>query len=213
MSADPMQRTSVSPFGGGPYGETHRVGAQQSLGLIDPTYVPIRVSAKSLRQRFNGCEPDYIRDVCKGACCRKSDGTISVAVMPAEARTLIRRGATVIDGLVQPVAKACPFQDGESHLCTLHGTGDKPFGCIASPFILTSRDTLVVRNRYRLLRCYDDGQRIPAYMAFRTSLELLLGPRQAEDIVAAMDRGEGDQMARMPRWAYDTLASLKHTRR
>ena len=185
------------------------------LGLIDTATVPVRVSAASLRQRFNGCEPDYIRDVCHGACCRRSSGGISVAVAPPEVAALQRRGAVVIDGLMQPAigSGVCPFQHGMTHLCTLHDTPDKPFGCIASPFILTSRDTLVVRNRYRLLKCYNDGKRIPAYVAFATSLRLLFGPRQAAAIAAAMDAGEGDQRAEMSRWAYDMLGSAAHTRK
>lgn len=185
-----------------------------TLGLIDVSTVPVVVSARSMRQRFNGCDPDYIRDVCHGACCRRSAGGISVAVAPIEVAALVRRGAVVIDGMVQPAigSGVCPFQHGMTHLCTIHDTGDKPFGCIASPFVLTSRDTLVVRNRYRLLKCYDDGQRIPAYRAFRASLVLLFGPRQTDVLTEALDQGSGDVVLQMSRSVHDMMDTVTHTR-
>jgi len=186
-----------------------------TLGLVDTTTVPVTISVASMRQRFNGCEPDYIRDVCGGACCRSSKGGISVAVAPIEVRGLVARGAVVVDGMVQPShSGTCPFQHAMTRLCTIHGTDDKPFGCIASPFVLTSRDTLVVRNRYRLLRCYDDGRRLPAYVAFRASLALLFGSAGADDIAARLGPSDAvNFMVPMPRRSYDMLGTIAHTRK
>lgn len=156
--------------------------------------VMVKISARSMRQRFNGCDPDYIRTVCHGACCRVSTGGINVAVLREEEAALRARGAVVDGQRILPVVATgrCPFQDGASNLCGLHATTDKPFGCIASPFILTRRDTLVVRNRYRLLKCYDDGKRIPAYRAFYASLVLLLGEHGAAALATHLSGGGDD---------------------
>jgi hypothetical protein len=150
----------------------------------------VTISVASMRQRFNGCDPEYIASTCHGACCRSSSGGISVAVAPIEVKALVARGAVIDpDGFMapDPATHRCPFQSITTHLCGLHETPDKPFGCIASPFILTTRDTLVVRNRYRLLKCYDDGRRLPAYVAFRASLDMLFGPVVARDIVGRLE--------------------------
>ena len=169
----------------------------------------VTVSAASMRQPFHGCEPDYIRDVCKGACCRSSvdPSGVRIRVLPVEVAVLRARGAVVIGDRVQPVDHHCPFQT-DVQLCGLHGTPDKPFGCIASPFVLTSRDTLVVRNRYRLLKCFRDGDR-PAHRAFHASLVLLFGAAEAARISAAVDAGSGNFPAEMRPSAYASLRSLE----
>lgn len=119
------------------------------------------------------------------------------------------RGGRVVGGLLRPVPgeRRCPFK-ADDNLCGLHGTAAKPFGCIASPFTLTSRDTLIVRNRYRLLRCYRDdrdGTARPAYHAFAASLVLLFGRAGAARLTAHLDAGGGDIAMPMPRRAYDML--------
>lgn len=165
-------------------------------------------------QRFNGCEPDYIRDVCHAACCRQSKGGISVAVTPLEVYALARRGATITDGLIEADSRdMCPFQMSGTFLCDLHGSPTKPFGCQVSPFILTSRDTLVVRNRYRLLKCYDDGRRLPAHEAFRGSLVALMGPKSTQVIVDRITAGERANFeVRMPDISYRMLKHLEGVR-
>ena len=131
----------------------------------------VKISAASARQIFHGCEPDYIRDVCLGACCRSSSGPILVTLLPREEARHRQLGLRVADGLLEPDARRCPHQATPSNLCGIHGAGE-PFGCVASPFMLSTRDTLIVRNRYRLLRCFKDGE-LPAYRAFAASLVLL----------------------------------------
>lgn len=178
--------------------------------------VPVRVSTAALRQVFHGCEPQYIADVCKAACCRSSTsptGT-SVALLPVEARAMVARGLVVLDGLLQPRAgeRSCPWQAPDG-LCQLHETDAKPFGCIASPFVLTKRGCLVVRNRYRLLRCYRDGV-LPAYQAFATSLVLLFGPVGAAQLTARLDAGATGQLdAQMLADAHAHLQQLHAVRR
>lgn len=156
----------------------------------------VKVSAKMARLRFHGCTPEYIRDVCHGACCRSSSqpsGTL-ISVLPEEAPALEARGARVINGRIDTPAKRCPFQTTE-HLCGIHFTPDKPFGCIASPFTFNANGTLVVRNRYKMLRCYDEGPRIPAYLAFAASLKLIFGEVEAARITAHLDGGGEDLFA------------------
>lgn len=163
----------------------------------------VKISAASARQIFHGCEPDYIATVCLGACCRSSTGPIIVTLLPREEGRQRALGLRVQDGLLEPAARRCPHQASPSNLCGIHGAGE-PFGCVASPFMLSSRDTLIVRNRYRLLRCFKDGS-LPAYQAFRTSLVLLFGEVEAARIVAHLDAGGGDCQAEMLDDAYDSL--------
>jgi len=169
------------------------IGPKLRKGVIEGGLVRVKVSAKSARQAFNGCEPDYIRDVCHAACCKSSTaptGTI-ISIHPTEEAKIRARGGEIKDGLLLPLAgeRMCQFEGKESHLCGLHGSDDKPFGCIASPFTLNKNNTLIVRNRYRLLKCYNDGPKIPAYKAFRTSLNMLFGSDESQRICDHLEGG------------------------
>lgn len=147
------------------------------------------------RLEFNGCDPDYIRDVCHATCCESSTNPLGIIVTihPTEQADIEALGGVVIDGLLQPKTgcKKCPFKD-EQNLCGIHHSGKKPFGCIASPFTLNKQGTLIVRNRYKMLKCYRDGRRLPAYKAFRASLDLILGYEQAQELNNHLDAGGGD---------------------
>ncbi len=162
----------------------------------------VKVSAKNARLLFNGCDPEYIASTCHSSCCESSTSPVGivVAIHPNERAAIAARGG-IMDtaGLLQPREgeRKCPFKS-EEHLCELHFTEDKPFGCRASPFTLNENGTLIVRNRYKLLKCYDDGARQPAYKAFRASLDLLFGKPEAERICAHFDAGGGDLMAELP---------------
>jgi hypothetical protein len=116
-----------------------------------------------------------------------------VTVHPSEQARVEGRGGIVIEGFLQPRegCRGCPFKkDG---LCGLHFTPDKPFGCIASPFTLNGRDTLIVRNRYKMLPCYrGKAAKEPAYKAFFSSLSLLFGVVGAEMLVEHFDNGGND---------------------
>jgi hypothetical protein len=182
---------------------------------MSSTTVPVRISTAQMRQPFHGCEPGYIATTCHANCCRSSTsptGT-SVALLPEEEWQARARGRDVHLGLLQPIPgqHQCPEQQSTG-LCGLHLTPDKPFGCIASPFILTSRDCLIVRNRYRLLKCYRDGD-LPAYRAFATSLGLLFGQPEAERITAALEAGASGQIpAAMLDGSYQALRLLQQVR-
>lgn len=155
----------------------------------------VKVSAANARQRFHGCTPEYVRNVCHGACCRSSTsptGTL-ITIHPSEQAAVEAAGGTVRDNLLVAVNRRCSFQ--QNGLCGLHESDAKPFGCIASPFTLNKGGTLVVRNRYRRLRCYRDdrdGPAPPAYHAFRASLDLIFGPTVAQQLVDHLDAGGGD---------------------
>jgi Fe-S-cluster containining protein len=177
--------------------------------------VPVKVSAKSARLPFNGCDPVYIRDVCHASCCRSSSapGGALVAVTAAETVAITEAGAAVFDGRIVPVDGRCPFQAAESNLCRLHGTGVKPSGCIASPFALNASGTLIVRNRYKLLRCYKSGPMLPAFVAFRASLDLLFGDAEAARVCRHLEAGGGDIGAQMQRVHFDMLRGHAATHR
>jgi len=151
-----------------------------------PVVTKIRVNIAALMQPFHACTADFIRDVCQARCCRSTtDPTgIAVVVTKDEAVRLRLRGAYIDDatGRIAPVNRRCPFQHGKTHLCILHGTDDKPHGCIISPFTINDNDTLIVRNRYRLLPCFQADGAVPVYEAHAQSLIMLFGETNAADI-------------------------------
>jgi hypothetical protein len=102
-------------------------------------------------------------------------------------------------------------------LCGLHFTPDKPFVCATGPFHLNAHGKLILRNRYKLLRCYRDGQghpgnvAPPAYRAFGGSLAILLGDEQYEKLVAHLDGGGGDTFVTLDVATYDLLCETALT--
>jgi len=155
----------------------------------------IKVSAKCARLKFLGCIPEYIASTCKGACCRRSGKKMALISIDTSEESAIKAfGVEVADGLIAGTSDfRCDFQNRTTELCDLHGTEYKPLGCIASPFTLNKKRTLIVRHRYTALRCYNAGQRIPAYIAFRASLDALLGEQQAQTLHDHLEQGGGDK--------------------
>jgi Fe-S-cluster containining protein len=170
-----------------------------------PDLVRVRVSSRWLKLRWHGYEPDYIQNVCKGACCRSSTGPAQVYVTEAESRRLhVDRGE---DGMI-PCTGRCPLQEA-TNLCRAHPR--KPFGCTASPFTVNKNGTLVCRHRYVSLKCYEDGPHPrPAYIAFRDALVAIFGVRETDRIAAHLASGGGDLEADMPRSSYDALVGKNH---
>jgi hypothetical protein len=183
-------------------------------GFSPPDTVAVKVSAANARQLFHGCAPDYIRDVCHAKCCDASwhpEGVL-IAIHPKEQAAIERRGGDVSEGLLhpRPGEQLCPFKAKGTHLCNLHHTPDKPAECISSPFTFNKHNTLIVRNRWRLLKCYKDRgptdkDPIPAYKAFRSSFILIFGGKEAERIFAHLDGGGGDLTAYARRSVYEML--------
>jgi hypothetical protein len=198
--------------------------------------VTVGVSVASCWQRFHGCDPEYIRDVCHGRCCdapSRPGGTM-VTIHRSEQAAIEARGGIVADGLLVTTGTAnrkCTFKD-PAGLCGLHFTPDKPFGCIASPFtIAPGGRTLVVRNRYRSLVCYtatsarrgdDVSGFMPAYVAFRASLDLILGVDVAAWLCDTLDvygdpkapgyTGPAQIAVQVPRGTYEMLVDNDHTK-
>lgn len=156
----------------------------------------VKVSAASARLMFTGCGPSCIaQNGCNGNCCdapSRPSGCL-VTIHPFEQRRIEGLGATIAGGMIKPDpgARGCPFKkDG---LCSIHDSGPKPFGCRASPFTLNRNNTLIIRNRYKMLPCYrGPGQKEPAYKAFRSSLDLLFSPAAVDDLVSHLEGGGGD---------------------
>jgi DNA modification methylase len=166
--------------------------------------VPVRVSAPMLKQMFHPCDQDYVQSVCRGRCCERSSGGIMVTVHNSERATIAAQGG-IFDGkfLAADARGLCQFKT-PTHRCSIHATG-QPFGCTASPFTLNDNDLLIVRNRYRLLTCYEAEGALPAYVAHRRSLDAIFGAEEAERIVGCIDAGEKEIAAAMPARAYDIL--------
>jgi Fe-S-cluster containining protein len=172
--------------------------------------IPVKVSTKSAVLKFHGCTVEYIRDVCHARCCFHSGSAAMVAIHPSEehkVRPYLPPGVDIIDGMLT-CGTACTFIDPTTHLCTLHQTDAKPFGCIASPFTLNSHNTLVIRYRYVSLKCYNDGPGpLPAYVAYRTSLDTIFGLKEANRICVLLAHGVVDPVGFIPQENYEIIRS------
>ena len=152
----------------------------------------INISVKSLKQKFQPCEPEYIKSVCHGRCCEGTNKLV-ITVHDTEEERIKGLGGTVVDGFIQdPGTGLCPFK-GEDSLCTIHN--DKPFGCKVSPFTLTIKDTLIIRNRYRMLRCYNTPDAVPVYIAHRWSLVQIFGEKEVVRIIKEIEAGKEEIQA------------------
>ncbi len=162
----------------------------------------VAVSGPMLLQEFARCE-DFISE-CKGRCCESSirpEG-ILVTIHPYEARRIKGFGGTIENGRLVAKDKRCPFKTDEN-FCSIHHKG-KPFGCSISPFTLNKTGMLVVRNRYRCLKCYR-ADTSPACDAHRGALNYLFGFAQAEQLSLRAKAGIKRMEAQMPRMFYDML--------
>ena len=195
----------------------------------------VKLSSKMMQLKFMPCEPWYIESRCHGACCRSSvhkDG-ISVVIHPKETDNPNEyAGKPLKDGFIVAENKRCPFQM-KLGLCKLHpgprgvtafietplGTpSEKPFGCVTSPFTLNHNDTLIVRNRYKLLTCFRDAKigqdkALPAYINFYPSLERLFGMMTSRRIREHFDRNGNDMTMRLARPMYDMLKDNDNARK
>ncbi len=169
--------------------------------------VPVKVSGKWARHTFR-CDPDYIVATCKGRCCEGSD-KILISLTPDEEAWQKAQGYSVKEGLLQadPATGVCPHKTADG-LCRLHGAGNKPFGCIASPFTLNSAGTLIIRHRYAMLKCHNALGGQPAYSTFKESLRVIFGPVETERIIKALEAGAEDVDAMMPASSHRKLTYL-----
>jgi hypothetical protein len=168
----------------------------------------IRLTRKTAFLPFNGCDPDFIKNVCKARCCHSSvspTGTL-ITIHESEVEGINEMGGVVVDGFLQPNEgeKRCPFKT-EEELCGIHYTDKKPFGCIASPWKLTSKDTLIIRNRYKQFKCFKAGKMLPAYVAFKQGLTHLVGEAEYNKVEEAFNNGAEEVWLDIPLLPYYML--------
>jgi hypothetical protein len=160
----------------------------------------IKISNKSMKLKFHGCDYDYIKSTCHSKCCDSTKYGTLITIHPSEEMKISNLGVQVNNGLLV-AGKTCPFK--VDYLCSLHDTESKPFGCIASPFTLNKNDTLIVRNRYKMLKCYPGG--VPAYVAFRSSLDLFFGVNEADMLCNRIETSNNDIFVGMNDNIYNML--------
>jgi hypothetical protein len=169
--------------------------------------IKVRISGKWIKHKFL-CSADYIKNVCHGSCCTGSNKVL-ISLLPNEAEAQQKKGYSVSEGgLLQADSKTkkCPHIDNIG-FCALHNTLDKPFGCIASPFTLNQANTLIIRNRYSLMKCHSEKGDY-AYRVFRASLNLIFGNEEAERICTYYDKNDGDIDAFISKETYRKLKYL-----
>ena len=170
-------------------GRQIKANYQQANDVLGAT-VPVKVSAAMLRQSFHPCDKEYVAETCRGRCCEAIKG-IKVTIHPLEATKF-----PSVNGLLTSTEEGlCPYKSDDGR-CNVHE--DKPFGCRASPFTLNNKDTLIIRNRYRRLKCYSDEGSIPAYHAHSWSLVQIFGDAEANRLITHLDAGGDDLICNMP---------------
>ena len=160
---------------------------ENKLDFIFNNNIKVKISIKSLKQEFNPCTPAYINDVCKGRCCEGSSG-LMVTIHETEIDKYKKFGIKIKDNFIVSDNNKCPFKI--NNLCSIHN--DKPFGCKASPFTLSKNDVLIVRNRYRLLKCYKNKteKSKPVYIVHRWSLEQIFGKNEVDKLIKYIESGK-----------------------
>lgn len=167
---------------------------------ISPNYDLVTITKKSAWLMFQGCTPDFIADTCHGRCCWVigDDGkpTTTIYVEADQQAELINRGARLTDNVLQTVGGKCGFQHPADGFCTIHnrraaGEYVKPRSCYISPWILSKHNKLMIRNRYKQLKC-GRISKVPAYLAFYSGLVMLFGDSGANGISEHFTKGGGD---------------------
>lgn len=180
----------------------------------------ITISAKNARLEFQGCSEDYIKNVCHGRCCWTTIGgktTTSIYAEPDQRVEIIKRGGVFgSDGVIKTGSDGkCIFQE-KCGTCKIHpqrsesGVEVKPRSCYISPWILTPSNKLIIRNRYRLLRCFKADPKLPAYIAFASGLRMAFGDVVYAAIKKHFDSGGGDFEADMPQERFDLIKRVMH---
>lgn len=165
---------------------------------------PIKISAKSMRLLFHPCTSEYIRFKCHGRCCEKSGGGTMITIHESERQKVEELGGRVEGNFLtpNPATGKCVFKTPEG-FCGIHEKG-QPFGCKCSPFTLNPKGTLIIRNRYRLMICFKNGQ-LPAYKAHKRALAAIIGEAQADNLEKYLDAGGGDKILLIEDKIFDTL--------
>ncbi len=182
----------------------------QGRAVLQAEPKTVRVSDKWARHPFQ-CSPEYIRTNCHGGCCEGSDKVL-ISLLPEEAEAHQAKGYAVGAGklLPDPITGKCPHKAVDG-LCRVHGTSMKPFGCVASPFNLNPSGTLIIRNRYSLMKCHGKGAE--AYKVFRASLDLLFGVEEADRVTKKLDAGKEDVVATLAPGVAGKMAYLDEVKK
>ncbi len=80
--------------------------------------------------------------------------------------------------------------------------------CCISPWSLSPNNKLIIRNRYKRLRCFKKDGSIPAYKVFYHGLEILFGPEQAKKLAIHFDNGGGDIVVDMLDERYELIRNV-----
>lgn len=170
----------------------------------------IKISKKWLTKKFP-CSYNYIINNCKGRCCGIV-GKIMISLLPKEEIWHKKNGFNTLNGFLLPdkIINQCPYKL-LSGLCKLHNTEFKPFGCIASPFTLNNKNTLIIRYRYSRLKCFDTGDY--AYNIFKKSLILLFGLQETINIINQVKNNNGDIFANMDMHILNKIKYLDNLKR
>ena len=109
-----------------------------------------------------------------------------ITVLDDEVAVMEALGVKVEKGFMNiPEGSRCIFHK-EDGLCGINN--DKPFGCRVSPFSLTSRDVLIVRNRFRMMGCFKQaGEKIPVYKAHPFALKTIFGDEGYAELVRKLE--------------------------
>ncbi len=170
----------------------------------------IIIGEKNARLEFAGCEEDYIRDVCHGRCCvvtpfgeSKPKTTVFVTapeLVKIEEHTGMSETDDTYEGndsskikIKSTEAGLCKFQEDGTGFCQLHPIGIKPSACFVRPWKPSPTGArLIIENRYKMMCCYQDGARMPAYRAFRSALVAIFGEDVVVKLTKHFDDGGGD---------------------
>lgn len=173
---------------------------------------PVKISIAWMLQKFR-CDVDYISSVCHGRCCEGS-GKVLISLLPEEEVWQSDNGFKVAKCLLLPDSRThkCPHKTVVG-LCSLHGTPNKPFGCIASPFTINKNDTLIIRYRYISLRCHNADRGEPAYKTFKPSLVMLFGEQEYHRIIKIIQYKGNDAVSWMPVENYRKLKYLDNIKK
>ena len=160
-----------------------------------PKRVKVKISAKCVRMLFVQCDSFYVKNNCKGNCCRNSNKKLNVTIAPRERHYIESIGGRVRNGFLLPNEDGiwCPFQK-ENGLCAVHKKA--PVGCMVSPFNITVKNTVVIRNRNLSMKCHKKGI-LPAYHVFKRSFDVMFGKRESKRICVHFDKGGSDVYAYM----------------
>lgn len=175
--------------------------------------VKIIVSGVGLRLPFEVCgNLKFIAEICKGRCCESKGKAAKVMLLPHEISKIKKRGGFVKGNLLLPKdGRKCYFKT-EEHLCSLHSSGDKPFGCSYSPFTVNKNNLLQVRGRAIGLSCFKTKNSKPAYLAHKVALEFLIGSAEVARVSKLAKAGEDRIEAVMPKDKVDAIRFIEDSR-